>query len=82
MSQFSIHGSWEPFLARGDLLFSGRYFAVEVEQTGCCFHFSRQRTLSCRYDGGDVAFNVPLNDALAIVDPASPEGATQWARAF
>ncbi len=25
------------------------------------------------------AFNVPLNDALAIVDPASPEGARQWA---
>jgi uncharacterized membrane protein len=25
------------------------------------------------------AFNVPLNDALAIVDPASPEGARRWA---
>jgi uncharacterized membrane protein len=25
------------------------------------------------------AFNVPLNDALAIVDPASPEGANRWA---
>ena len=25
------------------------------------------------------AFNVPLNDALAIADPASPEGARQWA---
>jgi uncharacterized membrane protein len=25
------------------------------------------------------AFNVPLNDALATVDPASPEGAKQWA---
>ena len=24
------------------------------------------------------AFNVPLNDALAIVDPASPEGVRQW----
>ena len=24
------------------------------------------------------AFNVPLNDALAIVDPASPEGARLW----
>lgn len=27
-----------------------------------------------------VAFNVPLNDALAIVEPDSPEGATLWAR--
>jgi uncharacterized membrane protein len=25
------------------------------------------------------AFNVPLNDVLATVDPASPEGARQWA---
>ena len=25
------------------------------------------------------AFNVPLNDALATVDPASPEGANRWA---
>jgi uncharacterized membrane protein len=25
------------------------------------------------------AFNVPLNDALATVDPAGPEGASQWA---
>ena len=25
------------------------------------------------------AFNVPLNDALAIADPASPEGARLWA---
>jgi len=25
------------------------------------------------------AFNVPLNDVLAAVDPASPEGARQWA---
>jgi uncharacterized membrane protein len=25
------------------------------------------------------AFNVPLNDALATLDPASAEGATQWA---
>ncbi|HEX6566947.1 MAG TPA: anthrone oxygenase family protein [Chthoniobacterales bacterium] len=24
------------------------------------------------------AFNVPLNDVLAAVDPASPEGARQW----
>jgi uncharacterized membrane protein len=24
------------------------------------------------------AFNVPLNDVLATVDPASPEGARQW----
>src|SRR5215831_2960149 len=37
-----------------DLLFSDPYFAAEVEQTGCCFHFSRQRALSCRYHGGDV----------------------------
>lgn len=27
-----------------------------------------------------IAFNVPLNDALAIVKPDSPEGATLWAR--
>jgi len=25
------------------------------------------------------AFNVPLNDTLATVDPASADGATQWA---
>lgn len=25
------------------------------------------------------AFNVPLNDVLATVDPASPEGANRWA---
>lgn len=27
-----------------------------------------------------VVFNVPLNDALAAVDPASAEGAAMWAR--
>lgn len=27
-----------------------------------------------------IAFHVPLNDALAIVKPDSPEGATLWAR--
>lgn len=27
-----------------------------------------------------VVFNVPLNDALAAVDPASADGATMWAR--
>jgi uncharacterized membrane protein len=27
-----------------------------------------------------IAFNVPLNDALAIVKPDSPEGANLWAR--
>ena len=27
-----------------------------------------------------IAFNVPLNDALAAVDPASAEGARSWAR--
>ncbi|PSB07783.1 hypothetical protein C7B76_27510 [filamentous cyanobacterium CCP2] len=27
-----------------------------------------------------IAFNVPLNDALASVKPDSPEGATLWAR--
>ncbi len=27
-----------------------------------------------------IVRNVPLNDALAAVDPASPEGATVWAR--
>lgn len=25
-----------------------------------------------------MVFNVPLNDALAAVDPASPDGATVW----
>ena len=27
-----------------------------------------------------MVFNVPLNNALAVVDPASSEGATVWAR--
>jgi len=27
-----------------------------------------------------IAFNVPRNDALAAVDPASADGARQWAR--
>ncbi|MEC4882880.1 MAG: anthrone oxygenase family protein [Scytonema sp. PMC 1070.18] len=27
-----------------------------------------------------IAFNVPLNDALAIAKPDSPEGANLWAR--
>lgn len=27
-----------------------------------------------------IAFNVPLNDALAVVKPESPEGASLWAR--
>jgi uncharacterized membrane protein len=26
-----------------------------------------------------IAFNIPLNDALAKVEPGSPEGATLWA---
>jgi uncharacterized membrane protein len=26
-----------------------------------------------------VAYNVPRNDALALVDPASPEAAARWA---
>ncbi len=30
--------------------------------------------------GVTIAFNVPLNDALAIVDPNSPDGATFWAK--
>ncbi|MBW4528984.1 MAG: DUF1772 domain-containing protein [Phormidium tanganyikae FI6-MK23] len=30
--------------------------------------------------GGAIAFNVPLNNALAIVKPDSAEGATLWAR--
>jgi uncharacterized membrane protein len=30
--------------------------------------------------GVTMAFNVPLNDALAIAKPDSPEGATLWAR--
>jgi uncharacterized membrane protein len=30
--------------------------------------------------GVTIAFNVPLNDALAIVKPDSPEGATLWAK--
>ncbi|KAM3099091.1 DUF1772 domain-containing protein [Phormidesmis sp. 146-12] len=30
--------------------------------------------------GVTIAFNVPLNDALATVKPDSPEGATRWAR--
>ncbi len=30
--------------------------------------------------GVTIAFNVPLNDALAIVKPDSAEGATLWAR--
>lgn len=30
--------------------------------------------------GVTIAFNVPLNDALAIVKPESSEGATLWAR--
>lgn len=30
--------------------------------------------------GVTIAFNVPLNDALAIVKPDSPEGATLWTR--
>ncbi|MBD2459259.1 DUF1772 domain-containing protein [Nostoc sp. FACHB-87] len=30
--------------------------------------------------GVTIAFNVPLNDALAIVDPDSTEGANLWAR--
>lgn len=30
--------------------------------------------------GVTISFNVPLNDALAIVKPDSPEGATLWAR--
>ena len=27
-----------------------------------------------------MAFNVPLNDALAVVDPGSAEASTLWAR--
>lgn len=27
-----------------------------------------------------IVFNVPLNDALAVTDPLSPEGASLWAR--
>jgi uncharacterized membrane protein len=30
--------------------------------------------------GVTIAFNVPLNNALAIVDPNSTEGATLWAK--
>jgi uncharacterized membrane protein len=30
--------------------------------------------------GVTIGCNVPLNDALAIVDPNSPEGATLWAK--
>jgi uncharacterized membrane protein len=30
--------------------------------------------------GVTIAFNVPLNDALAIVKPDSPEGANLWAK--
>jgi len=30
--------------------------------------------------GVTIAFNVPLNDALAAVSPTSPEGATLWTR--
>ena len=30
--------------------------------------------------GVTIAFNVPLNDALAIVDPNRPDGATLWAK--
>jgi uncharacterized membrane protein len=29
--------------------------------------------------GVTIAFNVPLNDALAVVNPDSPEGASVWA---
>ena len=38
---------------------------------------------SAFYLGGTMivtfAFNVPLNDVIATVDPASPEGANRWA---
>lgn len=30
--------------------------------------------------GVTIAFNVPLNDALAVVKPDSPEGANLWAK--
>jgi uncharacterized membrane protein len=30
--------------------------------------------------GVTIAFNVPLNNALAIVDPSSADGATLWAK--
>ncbi len=30
--------------------------------------------------GVTIAFNVPLNDALAVAKPDSPEGATLWAK--
>jgi uncharacterized membrane protein len=51
---------------------AGYCVALDVARTWCDAPADRQRALSHRHT---IACNVPQNDALAAVDPASAEGA-------